>query len=248
MKVIAVAGAKGGVGKTSVAVNLASLSAGDGFATLLWDLDQQGSASHCCRIEARVRGGCERMFGGKHHLDRYVRRTEVEDLDVVPGDPSLCEVEPMLARRRWPARSIRKMLQPLADEYDLVVLDCPPGLGLLAEAAFNAADVVVVPVVPSPLSMRSLDQVTDFVAERGIRTEVLAVLSMVDRRKVLHRQMLESSDSDDRFSAASVPFSSAVERMGLEQVPSVLSSPRSLGSAALVELWRELRSMTGLGD
>ena len=248
MKVIAVAGAKGGVGKTSIAVNLACLAADEGFATLLWDLDPQGSASHCCRVEPHIRGSAGAMFGGKHDLDRYAQPTEIEDLDLVAADPTLAEVEPILSQRRWPARAVRKMLHPLKEEYDLVVLDCPPGLGLLAEAAFTAADLVVAPIVPSPLALRSLEQTSRFIGERGIDTDLMAVLSMVDRRKVLHRQMLPLAETDDRFAGAAVPFSSAVERMGLEQVPSVLASPRSLGSATLKQLWREVRERVDLGD
>ncbi|MFV0316243.1 MAG: ParA family protein [Microthrixaceae bacterium] len=248
MRVIAVAGAKGGVGKTSIAVNIACWAACDGIATLLWDLDPQGSASHCLRVPPRRSGATQGLFGGKHNLDDHVCSSVHPDLDVVPADSDLRDIENVLARRKWPAKAIRKMLQPVSEDYDLAVLDCPPGLGLLAEAAFSAASVVVVPVVPSPLSARSLDQVGAFVEERGLDTDVLAVLSMVDRRKVLHNQMLAALDGDDRFATAVVPLSSAVERMGLEQVPSVLSSPRSLGSKAIGDLWKGLRVSLDLGD
>ena len=240
MRVIAVTGLKGGVGKTSTAVNLAALAAHEGWRTILWDLDPQGASSHCLRVPSGLRGGATKLLGGKRHLDAFVQHTFVEGLDLVPADRGLRVTESVLAERRWPDRAISKLLSPVSGDYDLVVLDCPPGLGLLAEAVFAACDVVVTPIIPTPLAIRGLEQTVEFVRATGVDAEVLAVLSMVDRRKVLHRQVLERVAGREDFATVAVPLSDSVERMGLEQMPSVLASPRSLSSAALRGLWDEL--------
>jgi len=240
MRVIAVAGAKGGVGKTAVAVNLAMLSARSGRRTLLWDLDPQAAATHCYRLKAKVKGGAGRMLGGKRDLQAFVRTSEYDQLDVVPADKTFRVVDTVLSARRWPDRAVRKLIRPVAGDYDVAVLDCAPGLGVMAESVFKASDLVLAPIIPAPLSLRSLDQMSDFIDEHNEGLPLLAVLSMVDRRKVLHRQMLEKVADDQRFAGAAIPLSSSVERMGLEQVPAVLASPRNLSAKAFKQLWSDV--------
>ena len=240
MKVIASAAAKGGVGKTSIAVNLAVLAARAGLRTLLWDLDPQAASTHCLRLNVASNGGAAKMLGGNRDLDAFVRPSFVDRLDVVPADSTLRSAEAVLAERRWPDRAIRKLLRPLAGDYDLAFLDCPPGLGLLAEAAFGAADLVLTPIVPAPLAIRGLEQTLAFFEANDVDAELLAVLSMVDRRKVLHRQVLGRVESCEHFAASVIPLSDAVERMGLEQMPSVLASPRCGSSVAFGSLWEEI--------
>lgn len=246
MRVIAVAGAKGGVGKTAVAVNLAILSARSGRRTLLWDLDPQAAATHCYRLKAKVKGGAGRMLGGKRDLQAFVRGTEYDDLHLVPADKTFRVVDTVLSARRWPDRAIRKLLRPVAEDYDVAVLDCAPGLGVMAESVFTASDLVLAPIIPAPLSLRSLDQMSEFIDEHNEGLPMLAVLSMVDRRKVLHRQMLEKVAEDRRFSSAAIPLSSSVERMGLEQVPAVLASPRNLSAKAFRQLWADVEDRLGI--
>jgi hypothetical protein len=88
---------------------------------------------------------------------------------------------------------LHKLLSRVADDYDWVVLDCPPGLGTLSEQIFRAADVLVVPVLPAPLALRTLEQVRERLTEaRGKKAPpMLPILSMVDRRKALHREMVD---------------------------------------------------------
>lgn len=246
MRVVAIAGAKGGVGKTAAAVNLAVLAAESGFRTLLWDLDPQGAATHCFRAKARVKGGASRLLGGKRDLHTYVRRTDVELLDLLPADPSFRVVDTVLSSRRWPDRVIRKLLRPLDPTYDVVILDCAPGLGVATESVLAAADLVLAPIIPAPLSLRSLDQLSDFVDSHRAGLPVLAFLSMLDERKVLHRQVVAQVRGDRRFALAAVPVSSAVERMGMEQVPAIVASPTNLAAVAYRRLWAEVEDRLDL--
>lgn len=240
------AGAKGGVGKTAAAVNLSKVAADAGHRTLLWDLDPQGAATHCYRARARVKGGATRLLGGKRELSDFVRRTDYPRLDLLPADPSFRVVDTILNARRWPERVLRKLLRPLDGVYDLVVLDCAPGLGVVAESVVAASDLVVAPIIPAPLSVRSLDQLDDFVAAHRPGLPVLAFVSMVDHRKVLHRQVVEQVRSDRRFALTAVPVSASVERMGMEQVPAVLASPRNLAAQAYRRLWAEVEDRLDL--
>ncbi len=246
MRVVAIAGAKGGVGKTAAAVNLSMLSAEAGFRTLLWDLDPQGAATHCYRARARVKGGASRLLGGKRDLEVYVRHTDHPLLDLLPADPSFRVVDTILATRRWPDRVLRKLLRPLDGTYDVVILDCAPGLGVVTESVIAASDLVLAPIIPAPLSVRSLDQLDEFVQSHRPAMPLLAFLSMLDERKVLHRQVVAQVRGDRRFSLAAVPMSSAVERMGLEQIPAILASPQNLAAVAYRRLWAEIEDRLDL--
>lgn len=246
MKVVAVAGAKGGIGKTAAAVNLAMLSSQAGFRTLLWDLDPQGAATHCYRAKAKVKGGAAKVLGGRRDLANFVRHTDYELLDLLPADPSFRIVDTVLSTRRWPERVLRKLLRSVRDRYDVVLLDCAPGLGIVTESIIEASDLVLAPVVPAPLAVRGFDQIAEFVKDRQPGMPVLAFLSMVDERKVLHRQVMTQVADDQRFSPATVVVSSSVERMGMEQVPAVLASPHNLAAKGYAGLWADLENRLDL--
>jgi cellulose biosynthesis protein BcsQ len=246
VRVVAVAGAKGGVGKSAAAVNLAMIAARAGFRTLLWDLDPNGAATHCYRAHARVKGGASRLLGGKRGLETYIRRTDERRLDLLPADPSFRVVDTILSTRRRPDRVLSRLLAPLGAVYDVAILDCAPGLGVVTESVLAASDLLLAPIVPSPLALRSLDQVEEFVNEHRSGVPLLAFLSMLDERKVLHRQVVAQVRGDRRFALAAVPASSAVERMGLEQVPAVVASPRNLAAVAYRRLWAEVEDRLDL--
>ena len=246
MKVVAVAGAKGGIGKTAAAVNLAALCSLAGFRTLLWDLDPQGAATHCYRAKAKVKGGAAKLLGGRRDLVNYVRHTDYELLDLLPADPSFRVVDTVLSTRRWPERVLQKLLRGVRDRYDVVILDCAPGLGVVTESVLEAADLVLAPVVPAPLAVRGFDQIADFAVAKQPTLQVVAFLSMVDERKVLHRQVMAQVAGDTRFSPATVVVSSSVERMGMEQVPAVLASPHNLAAQGYAALWADLENRLDL--
>ena len=234
------------MGKTAAAVNLSMISARHGFRTLLWDLDPQGAATHCYRARAKVKGGASRLLGGKRDLEVYVRRTDYENLDLLPADPSFRVVDTILGTRRWPERVLRKLVRSLEGKYDVVILDCAPGLGVVTESVVMASDLVLAPIIPAPLAVRSLDQLQEFVTTSRDGLPLLAFVSMLDERKVLHRQVLDQIRADGRFSLAAVPLSSSVERMGMEQIPAVLASPNNLSAVAYRRLWVEVEDRLDL--
>lgn len=241
MQTVALTALKGGVGKTSTTVNLAALAAASGRRTLVWDLDPQAGATACLGVRPKLPGGAQRLLGSERDLARAIRRSEVERLDVLPGDVTLREADVIVSGNRKPRRSMRRVLASVAKDYDIVFVDCPPGVGPATEVLVRSVDLLLIPVVPAPLDLRALDRFAEVVTDLGAPRELLApFLSMVDRRKPLHRRLVDEVRTERRFLGAAIPVSSAVERMPLEQVPTVVAAPRSLAAISLRELWAEV--------
>jgi chromosome partitioning protein len=244
MKVYATYNIKGGVGKTTAAVNLASLSASDGHRTLLWDLDPQGAASFLFRIKPKVKGGGKALIQGARRLADTVKGTDFDNLDLLPADFTYRNMDLLLGgQNAKPSRLLARLLAPLAAEYDVVFLDCPPSISLVSENVLHATDILVVPLIPTTLSVRTLDQLTGFVAGfRGRRPEVVAFLSMVDRRKRLHQELTKTLTTERPVvSPTVVPALSIIERMSVERAPVTVFAPRSQAAQAYRGLWSEIR-------
>jgi len=238
VRTIAVFSVKGGVGKTSAAVNLAWCASRD-HRTVLWDLDPQGSASFLLDATARGKGTARAVVRGKASLRDLTRSTDHEHLAVIPAHESFRALDLELdAVKRSPTR-LRTALGSVGRKVDVAVLDCPPGMSGVAEAVLIAADVIVVPIVAGPLSLRSLDQVMELVRQTGRqKPKVVAFLSMVDRRKTLHRQALADLSQESRHVVTTaVPYSSTVERMGVEHAAVGEFAPRSTAATAYADLW-----------
>ncbi len=241
MKILASYNLKGGVGKTTAAVNLAYLAARDGHRTLLWDLDPQAAATYMFRVKPKVKGGGPKLVRGKRPILDAVKASDFDRLDVLPADFTYRHMDIDLNARPKPDQTLRRLLRPLAREYDLVVLDTPPSLSLVSENVLYASDLVLVPLIPTVLSVRTFDQLSEFVDGMGKRKPKLrGYFSMLDRRRKLHREVLADLPvSRRRMSSTAIPAASAVEQMAVRRSPLVEFAPRSPAALAFVELWQE---------
>ena len=250
MKILATYNIKGGVGKTATAVNLGYLAARDGLRVLLADLDPQAAATYLLRVRPRVKGGGEGLIRGSREIDAAIKGTDFDNLDLLPADFTFRNLDLILDATKKPTRRLARLLRPLGEFYDVVFLDCPPGISLLSESVLHAADMVLVPIIPTTLSLRTLDQLTDFIGGfDGARPEVLAFCSMIDRRKRLHREIAERLPTERKDVAATViPALSMIERMAVERSPVAAFAPRSAAARAYAGLWADVRERLCLDE
>jgi cellulose biosynthesis protein BcsQ len=246
VKSLAVWTIKGGVGKTSAAVNLAHAASSEGLRTLLWDLDPQGAASFYLRIPPGSNENVASIIKKKTSLDELIRPTEFDNLTMLPADFAYRHLDLALDAAGKPRKRLAAKLASLEDRHDLVILDCPPSVSLVSETVIQTVDAVLVPVIPSTLSMRTLHQVRSFVDELGHGTEVLPFLSMVDRRKKMHNELGLACLADPAFLTVAIPSASVVEKMGLTRAPVAATLPSQPAARAFAALWREIRERLGI--
>lgn len=243
MIVIAVYNSKGGVGKTATTVNIGYLAASHGYRTLVWDLDPQGAATFYFRVKHRLKGGARALTTQRNRIGDRVRGTDYELLDVLPSDRELRNVELAFDAAKHRTGRVRRVLDELrGDRYELVLIDCPPSSSLVADNIFEAADVLLVPVVPTTLSVRTLEQLDDALAALGDRApRTLVFFSMVDGRKNLHHELMAAlRASRPDVAATAIPAATEVELMGTTRTPVAVSAPTSVAAQAYGQLWGEL--------
>jgi cellulose biosynthesis protein BcsQ len=239
VKVLATYNFKGGVGKTSTCVVAAHLAARDGIRTLVWDLDPQGAASWIFRVKEEAASAREIVLG-RADPGPLVRASDFENLDVLPASHSYRKLDLVLADAGDHGERLRAMLAPFASEYDLIVLDLPPTLSRLAESVFGAADALLAPTIPTPLSLRTLARLFLHLKDRERRPAVLPFFCMVDRRKALHRRVCAyAREQGLGFLASEIPYSAAVERMGVQRNPLHVDAPNDRAARAYRALWTE---------
>ena len=247
MRVVATYNIKGGVGKTTTAVNLAYLAAREGRRTLLWDLDPQGSATFLLRVRPKVKGGSRALIEGRRPLDEALRGSDFDRLDLLPADFRYRNMDLELDGTKRPTRRLTRLLRTVADDYDVVVLDCPPSASLVSESVLDASDVLLVPLIPATLSLRTYEQLTRFVADfDGRRPDVMAFFSMADRRKRLHREVIEALPRDGRAGRVAdtvIPSMALVEQMAERRAPVAAFAPASPAARRYEQLWAEVAGL-----
>jgi chromosome partitioning protein len=247
MKIIAVTNIKGGVGKTTTAVNLSFLCAAGGRPTLLWDLDPQGAATYTLRGEPHEGASAKKLLRGKRQLPELILSTGYPGLDLLPADFSYRNFDVHLAERKRPTERLLKMSRSLRDVYSALFLDCAPGISLLTENVLRAADAIIVPLLPTPLSVRMLVQLRDFIVGEGwADLLLLPFFSMVDRRKSLHEEVIANTrEQFPMMLATEVPYMSDIERMSVRRAPIPAFAPRSAAAQIYSALWAEVAARMG---
>lgn len=249
-EIIAIANQKGGVGKTTTAINLASSLAKLGSRVLLVDLDPQGNCSRGIGVD----GSCLKKTIAEALLEttdirRIVRKNVVPSVDLLPANLNLALVESELLRRGLsPDNSVlRHSLEPLGDRYDFILIDCPPSLGFLSSNALSAATSVLIPVQCEYFAMEAVAQI--LAAINAIRMssnpnlEILGfLLTMFDNRTRLSTEV--SSEITGTFKektlATPIPRNISLAECTALGKPVILYKPKAAGTIAYNSVAREV--------
>lgn len=220
------------MGKTTFAANLAWCSARRGHHTLLWDLDAAGGSGFLFGLEPKESRLAEEVFARERPAARLIQHTAFAGLDVLPADESIRTLDAQLVRIGKRKR-LARLTDELCADYARVILDCPPVMNELSAQIVRAADLVIVPLPPSPLSARAFDLVVREISGNTKRhPPILPVLSMLDMRRALHKQA-----RDENPGWPAIPYASAVEQCAVQRQPVGTLAPQSPAAQAFAGLW-----------
>jgi len=237
MVVIAVYSAKGGVGKTTLAVDLAwRCAVQGGHRTLLWDLDPQGGSGFLLNMPEPDQPRAASVFQREGRPARLVAPTAWPGLSLLAADESLRAL-PLHLARLGQKRRLAGLTRELSAQFGRIMLDCPPMRNEVSEQVLAAADLVIVPLPPSPLSARALAHVRrDLSGSDGWHPPLLPVLSMVDARRRAHREAL----AGPLRAFPAIPWASAIEQTAYRRAPIGSFAPNSEPSRAMERVWRAI--------
>jgi len=242
MIVVALYNLKGGVGKTASCVNFAYLAAKDGYKTLLWDIDPQGSTTFYYKVKPKDVQGIKKLISKDANLDSAILSTEYDNLEIIAADNSVKSFDIMVEEMKGQKNRLKSILKQLENEYDFVFIDCPPGFSALSENIFSAADVILMPIIPTTLSIRTYNMVKDYFKEKELdSTKLMCFFTMADRRKNMHNEIMELLYKDKKFFQNYIPYLSEVEKMGIHRQPIEEYARSSYAAKCYHELWTEIK-------
>lgn len=241
MKILAIYSGKGGVGKTATAVNLSAVMVRSGLQVLLCDMDSQGAASFYFRAAPKKKYHSRKLLAGK--FDKYIKKTEFPGLDLLPAHFSFRNLDLALSRlsEEKRANALLGVFTPLQGTYDFLLLDCPPTMTVLGENIIEAADTVIVPVIPTSLSILALQRLLKLFKRKNVsKHKIIGFFSMVEKRKTMHNLFLEEYGAHPLFLDTRIPFMAEIEKMGLLRNPVGVNGTGSPAARQYERLWQEI--------
>lgn len=250
MTVIALYNIKGGVGKTASAVNFSFLAAEEGFKTLLCDFDPQAAASFYFNKTTKKKADTQKMIEGSSNITTLIRKTDYDNLHILPSDISYRNMDLLLDDVNKSKKRVKELLKELKNDYDVIFIDSPPNISLVSENIFNAADYLLIPTIPTVLSLRTYTELLDFLKNHDKKHgELIPFFSMVESRKRLHKDSMEQFRLEIKNTCRNkIPSLSDIERMGITQKPVTSYRKSSRAAKAYAELWQEIKLKVKLED
>lgn len=243
MWILATYNLKGGVGKTTASVNLSFAAARYSRQVLVWDLDPQGAATYYFRIKPRIKGGAGKILRKKNRLEDSIKATNYPRLELVPADFSNRNLDLRLSEMNHSRHRLGKALATVRDDYDYIFLDCAPSISITSENIFIVAGVLLIPLIPTFLSIRAYLQLKSYLARHEeFKVTLMPFFSMVDKRKQLHREILQNFyKQHPEVLRISIPYSSEVEQMGHYCAPVQTFAGNSIAAKSFDLLWYEIQ-------
>jgi len=233
--VIAIYNIKGGVGKTSTTINLA-FNASKKDKVLVWDLDPQGASTFYLEKKVKDKNFISKVQ--KKGLNKFIKNTNITNIDLIPADLSLKDFDRYLNNDK----NFKQLLKTISDEYKYIFIDSPPTLSVISQNIFKASDTIIIPTIPTILSVRTYNQIVKYFKNYTKNRKIFTFLSMIDKRKKMHLEISEKILKLPKKQILQTPIynSTIIEKMGEELAPVEVFSPYSESAKLYQALWQEI--------